>query len=141
MEGIKILIVSLNPSEDSVSSEKLCSSLKESGISGKLRLVIAVDHTVDLNDLFMVAWQLLSNSDPVRDTCFIAPDVMLIDGTIKYFGPKEFPRRWPNIVCSDMDTIKSVDAKWNLMDFKEFIPSPSLKYRQLLRNGAAEIIS
>lgn len=139
-DGIQLLIVSLDPSEEPGSFEKLRSRLTESGITGKARLVIAVDHTVDLNDLFMVAWQVLANSDPVRDSRFISQDLLLIDGTIKYFGIKEFPRHWPNVVCTNIDTIKSVDEKWNLMDFEEFIPSPSLKYRQLLRNGADEII-
>ena len=27
---------------------------------GIIRLILAVDHTVDVNDLFMVAWQMLA---------------------------------------------------------------------------------
>ena len=41
-------------------------------IAGRIfRLILAVDHTVDVNDLFMVAWQILGNTDPERDHRFI----------------------------------------------------------------------
>jgi hypothetical protein len=94
-----------------------------------------------MDDLFMVAWQLLGNSDPVRDHCFISPHSLLIDGTIKFYRGGGFPRRWPNIVCSDAITIENVDKKWDTLGFDKNLPSPSLKNMKLLRDGLDAIVT
>jgi 4-hydroxy-3-polyprenylbenzoate decarboxylase len=133
--GINALILSVNPSMDPGSIGKAVGLLGESYMSGIFKLVVAVDHTVNVNDIFTVAWQTLGNSDPVRDHVIISPSSVLIDGTIKYYREGGFPRAWPNIVCSDAATIKSVDDKWNSLGFETFIPSPSLKSASLLRKG------
>jgi 4-hydroxy-3-polyprenylbenzoate decarboxylase len=99
-----------------------------------------VDHTVDVNDLFMVTWQLLGNSDPQRDHQFISPFTVLIDGTIKAYRKGGFPRKWPNVVCSDIHTISTIDRKWESLGLGEPIYSPSLKYIRLCRKGTDEII-
>jgi 3-polyprenyl-4-hydroxybenzoate decarboxylase len=112
----------------------------KSGLSGIFRLVVAVDHTVDVNDKFMVAWQALGNSDPVRDHILISPFTILIDGTIKFYRDGGFARSWPNIVCSDPETIKRVDEKWNSLGFDSFISSPSLTNASLVRKGTDKII-
>jgi 3-polyprenyl-4-hydroxybenzoate decarboxylase len=134
------LILAVDPSDDPGSVRKACDLLKNN--AGKLifRLVVAVDHTVDLDDLFMVAWQVLGNSDPARDHCFISPDSLLVDGTLKFYREGGFPRRWPNIVCSDAATIEKTDQKWSSFGFDTFIKSPSLKYMKLNRNGTDTII-
>jgi 4-hydroxy-3-polyprenylbenzoate decarboxylase len=138
--GINILILAVDPSEDRACIRKVCNLLKGNADNTLFRLVIAVDHTVDKNDLFMVTWQVLGNSDPARDHCFISPDSLLIDGTIKRFREGGFPRRWPNIVCSDISTIEKTDKKWESLGFETFIKSPSLKYMKLTRNGTDTII-
>jgi 4-hydroxy-3-polyprenylbenzoate decarboxylase len=137
--GIIILILAVDPSYDPGSVRKVCDLLKKN--TGKLvfRLVVVVDHTVDLNDLFMLAWQVLGNSDPVRDHFIISPDSLLIDGTIKFFREGGFSRLWPNIVCSDAATIEKTDKKWSSLGFETFIKSPSLKYMELNRNGTDNI--
>jgi 3-polyprenyl-4-hydroxybenzoate decarboxylase len=104
------------------------------------RLIIVVDHTVDVNDLFMVTWQLLANSDPQRDHQFISPFMVLIDGTIKAYRKGGFPRKWPNVVCSDIQTISTIDRKWESLGLEEPVYSPSLKYIKLCRKGTDEII-
>ncbi|HUU99380.1 MAG TPA: menaquinone biosynthesis decarboxylase [Bacteroidales bacterium] len=137
--GIPILILSVNPSEDSGAIDKVKDLLRE-GNQGKLfRLILAVDHTVDVNDYFTVAWQILGNSDPQRDHSFISPSLMMIDGTIKIFHKDGFPRKWPNVVCSDAATIRKIDEKWESLGFDTYIQSPSLKHIRLLRNGEASI--
>jgi 4-hydroxy-3-polyprenylbenzoate decarboxylase len=136
VNGIKgILIIGTNPSEDPGSADKICRLLKDNYGMLRYRLVLIVDHTVDLDDLFVIAWQILGNSDPRRDHCFIASDSVLIDGTIKLYRPGGFPRPWPNIVCSDKATIEIVDAKWAALGFDPFVPSFSRKFERLLRNG------
>ena len=98
-----------------------------------------MDHTVDPHDIFMVAWQVLANSDPLRDHHKISPFSMLIDGTIKLYRKGGFPRRWPNVVCSDSNTIETIDRKWESLGIGQLIPSPSLKFLRLARNGTDEI--
>jgi 4-hydroxy-3-polyprenylbenzoate decarboxylase len=137
-EGHGVLIIGLNPS---LAPDSVADLASGPVFDRSLRLIIAVDHTVDVHDIPMVTWQLLGNSDPGRDTHFITQDVLLVDGTIKYFGKRKFSRRWPNVVCSDESTIKTVDAKWDLLNLGDFLPSPSLKYRRLLRKGKDEIES
>ncbi len=137
--GTGILIVAVDPSEDPGSLRKVRNLFKENADANVFRLVIAVDHSVDLNDLFMVAWQLLGNSDPARDHYFISPDSLLIDGTIKFYREGGFPRRWPNIVCSDAATIENIDKKWNSLGFETYLPSPSFKNMKLNRDGADSI--
>jgi 4-hydroxy-3-polyprenylbenzoate decarboxylase len=63
----------------------------------------------------------------------------LIDGTIKLYREGGFPRKWPNVVCSDISTIETVDKKWGSLGIGQPIPSPSLKYLRLARNGTDEI--
>ncbi len=137
--GTGILILAVNPSEEPDWSIRVAGLLRKNEKSLPVRLAIAVDHTVDVNDLFMVAWQALANSDPVRDHKWISGSVLMIDGTIKHYRKDGFPRPWPNVVCSDMETIKAVDEKWQHLGFDGFISSPSLKYIPLLRKGTARL--
>jgi len=140
-QGIIILILAVDPSEDPGIVRKVCDLLKNNADKSVFRLVIAVDHTVDRDDLFMVAWQVLGNSDPGRDHCIISPDSLLIDGTIKFYREGGFPRRWPNIVCSDGVTIDNIDKKWDILGFEKYLPSPSFKNMKLIRKGADAIVT
>lgn len=130
-----ILIIGADPSEDPGSVAKICSVLKDNYSLLRYKLVLVVDHTVDLDDFYVIAWQVLGNSDPRRDHCFIAPDSVLIDGTIKLYREGGFPRPWPNVVCSDKATIESIDRKWDALGFEPFVPSFSRKFERLVRNG------
>jgi len=139
-DNIPILIISVNRSEDPDIIAKVKSIFFTIDPDGIFRLIIVVDHTVDVNDLFMVTWQLLGNSDPQRDHQFISPFTVLIDGTIKAYRKGGFPRKWPNVVCSDIHTISTIDRKWESLGLGEPIYSPSLKYIRLCRKGTDEII-
>jgi 4-hydroxy-3-polyprenylbenzoate decarboxylase len=140
-ESIPVLIISVNRSEDNDIINKVTDALKSQQIGDQFKLVLVVDHTVDINDLFTVAWQMLGNSDPVRDHHSITESSLIFDGTVKAFSPGGFMRRWPNIVCSDNDTIYAVDQKWEFLAIGPFIQSPSLKSGRLKRNGKEEIIA
>jgi 4-hydroxy-3-polyprenylbenzoate decarboxylase len=139
-DNIPVLIISVNQSEDTDVIEKVKNMFRTNDSDGVFRLIIVVDHTVDVNDLFMVTWQLLGNTDPQRDHEFISSRSVLFDGTIKAYGKKKFPRKWPNIVCSDNETISSIDKKWESLGTGEFINSPSTRYIRLCRRGADEIL-
>ena len=113
----------------------------EAGAEATPGLILAVDDTVDVNDWFTVAWQVLGNSDPQRDIVFISDNSLFIDGTIKAFRKGGFPRKWPNVVCSAEDTIKSINQKWESLGIGSFIPSPSIKSLKLSREGNDEVIA
>jgi 4-hydroxy-3-polyprenylbenzoate decarboxylase len=139
-ERIPVLIISVNLIENCDIIEKVKNLFRINDPDGNIKLIIAVDHTVDVKDFFMVAWQLLGNSDPSRDHKFISPNSVLLDGTVKAFRKGGFPRKWPNIVSSSAETISAIDHKWNKLGIGEFINSPSSRYIRLCREGKDEIL-
>jgi 4-hydroxy-3-polyprenylbenzoate decarboxylase len=64
---------------------------------------------------------------------------MGLDGTIKTKEFDNFQRDWPNIIVSDEATIKAVDQKWNRLELGEFIPSPSLKFKDQMYGEEAVV--
>lgn len=136
---IPVLIVSADISEDQESVARICRLFKGSKFSNLLRLVIVADHTVNPDDLFVVAWQTLANSDPLRDHYYLSCNSLLIDATIKYYRKGGFPRQWPEVVCSDVTTINKVDSIWNTLGFETFLPSPSLKLMNMKRGGSDSV--
>jgi 4-hydroxy-3-polyprenylbenzoate decarboxylase len=139
LSDLPVAIIGVNQERAGTSIEKLIKLFRSNEMKDLFRIVIAVDHTVDVNDLLMVSWQVLANSDPQRDIETISDNSVFIDGTIKVFHGRTFPRRWPNVVCSDSDTVNRVDGKWESLGLGAFIPSPSLKISRLLRDGSDEI--
>lgn len=139
--GIPVLIVSVNRSEDEDVIEKVSGIFRKNDSGRIFRLIIIVDHTVDVNDLFMVSWQVLGNTDPRRDHSLISAGSVLLDGTIKAFRKGGFPRKWPNIVLSSEDTIARIDAKWHTLGIGDSIESPSSRYSRLYRTGKDEVIT
>ncbi len=108
---------------------------------GSYLAVLVFDHGVRLDDLFSLVWLLGGNLEPSRDISFFSGDghhkVMLLDATIKTSRHDRFQRDWPNIVTMDDGTIASVDQKWPLQELGEFLPSPSLKYKPLVKGPGA----
>lgn len=139
-EDIPVIIVSVDRSEHKDVIEKVKAFFRSNDPFGMFRLILAVDHTVDPGDYFMVAWQILGNTDPLRDHEYISPSSLFIDGTIKIYREGGFPRKWPNVVSSDVNTISAIDRKWESLGLGDFIKSPSKKYLKLSRPGADEII-
>ncbi len=139
LTGFPVAVIGINQSEDPEAFDKLADILSGRSVSGFLRLVMAVDSTVDVQDWFTVAWQVLGNTDPVRDIIILKGGTVLIDATIKAFSRKGFPRNWPEVVCSAEETIKVIDQKWDSLGAGSFIPSPSLKYLKLVHGTGPEI--
>jgi 4-hydroxy-3-polyprenylbenzoate decarboxylase len=137
---IPVVIISVNRSEDADIIEKVKNLFITNDSNGIFRLILVVDHTVDVTDLFMVAWQILGNTDPKRDHEFISPLSVLFDGTIKAYRKGGFPRKWPNVVSSANETISSIDQKWESLGIGSFINSPSTRYIRLCRSGNDEIL-
>ncbi len=139
-DDIPVVIVSVNRFDDPDAVEKVKELFRKYDPEGIFSLILVVDHTVDPSNLQMVAWQMLGNSDPERDHDFITPSSLLIDGTIKAFRKGGFPRKWPNVVCSDSQTISAIDEKWASLDLGPFIQSPSEIFSDLVVGGEDEIL-
>jgi len=50
-----------------------------------------------------------------------------------------FRRDWPNVVCSDKETIDLVNRRWSEYNTGGFLKSPSLKLLPLLLPGEAAV--
>lgn len=139
-EKIPVIIISVNRFTDEDALGKVKKLFREYNAGGIPGLIIAVDQTVDPFNLDLVAWQVLGNSDPQRDHEFINSTSLLIDGTVKAFRKGGFPRKWPNVVCSDTETIATIDAKWNSLGLGPLIHSPSEVFRKLVLAGRDEVV-
>lgn len=104
-----------------------------------IKMVLFVEHTVDVQDLPSALWRFCNNLDPRRDSFIVRPAVpghpgklgagIGMDGTLKTRALDNFERDWPNIIVADDATIKIVDEKWASLNLGPFIPSPSHKYK------------
>ncbi|MEZ4999226.1 MAG: hypothetical protein R2744_06010 [Bacteroidales bacterium] len=61
-----------------------------------------MDENVSGKDINLVAWQVLSNSDPNRDIS-IHGNSIIFDARAKV--GRSFKRKWPNVVVSSAETI------------------------------------
>jgi 4-hydroxy-3-polyprenylbenzoate decarboxylase len=138
-EGIPVIIISVDMTKDTGAVDKVVNLFRTNDKAKIFGLILVVDHTVDVNDVYMVAWQLLGNTDPKRDHRMISSQALLLDGTIKAFREGGFSRKWPNVVCSSSDTVLKIDRIWNTLRLGEFTESPSSKYMRLCREGNDEL--
>lgn len=125
--------------------QQLCTT----GMIEGIKMVLYVEHTVDANDLPVALWRFCNNLDPRRDHIpFQQPArqipgktwaCMGFDGTIKTKAFDDFERDWPNIIVAADETIASVDAKWGQLGLGEFIPSPSLKFKDQMYGEEAVV--
>jgi 4-hydroxy-3-polyprenylbenzoate decarboxylase len=113
------------------------------------KLILYVEYTVDASDLTVALWRFCNNIDPKRDNILVQRPSSLspgknfaclgLDGTRKTAQHDNFPRDWPNIIVADDATIASVDAKWEKLGLGNFIPSPSLKYKEQMYGEEAVV--
>jgi 4-hydroxy-3-polyprenylbenzoate decarboxylase len=102
-------------------------------------VIVIFDNHVDLKDVSTCVWLAGNNIDASRDCC-INNNSLIIDACTKHKAYKGYNRPFPNIVCSNDETIEQVDKMWEKLGIGKFIPSPSLTYRNLVQNGGAEIL-
>jgi 4-hydroxy-3-polyprenylbenzoate decarboxylase len=102
-------------------------------------IIVAVDDGADAEDPAMITWLVTGNSDPSRDHYRLDNGALFIDATSKTLSLPAFPRAWPNVVCSDAETIGLVDRRWSEYSIGEFITSPSLRLLPLVRPGKASV--
>ena len=119
--------------------------------TASVKMVLYVEHTVDVNDLPVALWRFCNNLDPKRDYHLVKKidknagstkysACIGFDGTRKTKEYDDFQRDWPNIIVADEATIATIDGKWASLQIGAFIPSPSLKFEgQLYGEEAATI--
>jgi 4-hydroxy-3-polyprenylbenzoate decarboxylase len=130
---IPLLILSLTDKTPS-NQTQILSSIQNNTIG--LKIIVLVDEQVDVFDLKVVAWLVLANFEPGRDTRILQSEscsnsILFIDGTRKMTGERGFNRLWPNVVTSSEQTMSDVDKMWEKLKVGAFIPSPSRKYMTL----------
>ncbi|MDP9042519.1 MAG: UbiD family decarboxylase, partial [Bacteroidota bacterium] len=114
---------------------ELTKRIYESGV----KLILYIDENIDPSNLPVALWRFCNNLDPKRDS-FLSEQrtenkihaCMGLDGTTKTQALDDFHRDWPNIIVADEKTIDAVDKKWDQLGLGEFIPSPSLSFRDQL---------
>lgn len=79
-------------------------------------------------------WIGLANSDPARDVTLTDDGRVVVDARSKQLKTRDFP----NIVTMDDPTISLVDRRWVEYDLGEPIPSPSHRYKHLIKGDSAE---
>jgi len=145
---IPCLLISVQKNKKDHISE-LHAAICEMRIIEGIKMILYVEHTVDVNDLPVALWRFCNNLDPKRDhfiakkTCSGNPAeyhaCIGFDGTLKTREFDYFYRDWPNIIIADDKTIAAVDEKWPRLGLGEFIYSPSLKYKDQMYGEEAVV--
>lgn len=107
-----------------------------------IKAILIVDSIVDTNNLFQISWIISGNIDTSIDCKILTAknkSTIFFDGTRKTLKNNNFERDWPNVVVSDIKTIKKIDKLWEKLPFNKFEKSPSLQYRKLLFSDGAKI--
>ena len=126
-EGIfqNLMIVAIRKSYPG-HARKVMNAIWSLGQAMFTKVVVVVDHDVDVQNPSEVVWKALCAIDPQRDIEFVLGPVdtlehasrmqdfgskMGVDATRKW--PSEgFPRPWPDEICMDAVTKKRIDALW-----------------------------
>jgi 4-hydroxy-3-polyprenylbenzoate decarboxylase len=136
-KGISIVIISVEKNRKNHLRE-LSEKLFQNEMFSNIKIVLFLDHTIDITSVADAVWRFTNNVDPKRDS-FIFGNHIAMDGTRKTKELDGFDRDWPNILCSDEKTIQRVDEIWDKLGLGKYIPSPSLKYREQLYKGGAVV--
>jgi 4-hydroxy-3-polyprenylbenzoate decarboxylase len=109
----------------------------------QVKVIIFLEHTIDISDLADAVWRFSNNVDPKRDAftvnAFSDDEISHVgfDGTRKTKELDGFTRDWPNILANTPEIIEQVDAMWEKLGLGPMIPSPSRKYMKQLYEGGA----
>ncbi len=138
--GVSLVFVSIEKNKkDHVQS--LVSQLVELESLKDVKCIALLDSNIHIDRIPNAVWRFANNIDPKRDHYSIKDKSgkthLILDGTRKTVAFDGFERPWPNILVSDEQTIKQVDARWSMFGLGEFIPSPSHLYKDQLYPGGA----
>lgn len=111
---------------------KVMHALWGQGLMALSKVLVIVDHDVNVQDSDEVWWVALNNIDPKRDTEFARGPVDVLDHASQAFTfgskmgidatrkwPEEgFTREWPKKIVMDADTKARIDAIWPTLGIK-----------------------
>ena len=105
---------------------KVMNALWGAGLMSLAKVIVVVDHWVNVQNVQEAWWVALNNIDPERDVRFTMGPVDVLDHASRAFSygskmgidgtrklPEEgFTRDWPKVIEMDAATKAQVDAKW-----------------------------
>ena len=105
---------------------KVMNALWGQGLMALAKLIVVVDHWVNVHDTREAWWVALNNLDPERDARFTMGPMDVLDHSSRAFTygsklgldgtrklPEEgFTRDWPQLIEMDEGTKRRVDALW-----------------------------
>ncbi len=106
-------------------------------INANCHVLIWVDYPELFDDISLLLWWILANTDPKRDIRREA-DLILWDAR-HVASERKNQREWPNPVVSSDEIIKHVDENWKSYDIGPFIKSPSLNVKSFVKNAGASL--
>ncbi|PYP63843.1 MAG: menaquinone biosynthesis decarboxylase, partial [Gemmatimonadetes bacterium] len=106
---------------------KVMNALWGQGLMSLAKVLIIVDHWVNVRDPREAWWVALNNIDPQRDARFSMGPMDVLDHSSRAFTygskmgldatrklPEEgFTREWPDVITMDDETKRKVDAMWH----------------------------
>ncbi|MCS7162945.1 MAG: menaquinone biosynthesis decarboxylase [Bacteroidia bacterium] len=106
-----------------------------------VKAIILLDGEMPIQDLSDVFWRLANNIDLRRDSQLIEDEAgrphLILDASTKTKTLDDFARPWPNVIVMSEEIIARVDQRWEEYGLGAFIPSPSHKYRPLVKQEGA----
>ena len=100
-------------------------------------IIVLVEDGTPAGSRDLVLWQVLGNTDPMRDIA-TEGNVVIIDALFKRPGVKGFQRSWPNVVVSAKETIGEIDRRWSELTGSVMVESPSLTISGMVRGDGPE---
>ena len=126
-EGIfhNLMIVSIRKSYPG-QARKVMNAIWSLGQAMLTKVIVVVDHDVDVQNFREVVWKALCAIDPERDVQFVLGPVDTLDHAARMqdFGSKMgidatrklsaegFQRPWPDVIAMDAEVRKRVAARW-----------------------------
>lgn len=144
-KGIAVGLVSLSKGRPGIIRE-LMDDIRQEEFFSPIRFWFFFDREVNLKRTHDLVWLVGNHVDASNDIVISAPGqtskngILFVDATTKSREMDGFRRPWPNPVVMDDTTISLVDRKWDSYGLGPMIPSPSLEYRPLVREGGARVI-
>ncbi len=134
--GLPCLIVGVQKTEKQ-QIKHIHQRLSELGANPIAKIILYITETTNIDSVSDVLWYWCNNVDPTRDR-HLQRHCLGLDGTRKTSELDGFGRDWPNVICSDDETIARIDKIWDTLGLGDFIPSPSLKYKPDVIGDEAE---
>lgn len=141
--GISLIFLSIEKNRRGHVNETAEKILNEFPELRKVKVLVFLEHNLDISDVSDAVWRFSNNLDPKRDHRIIHSNdgnetsTIVFDGTRKSKEFDGFDRDWPNILASDETTIERIDSIWDNLGLGPLIDSPSRKYRKQLYKGGA----